>query len=382
MKKLIGLCVLYFLVFIPAFSQDLEKFEVSSITENSAKYDLKVARLTGCCSKKVQATVKLFAADGTTLLGQSRDMDNTAEACGDSRISVDDATITGLSPNTEYVLSVTWSSSAPGGQLVCPNKGGTETKTFTTTKLPTPTLSVTRTGENTVSAVLKEGSNITDKIDVYINDQFLVTVYGSGTYNLNVPPTDLVFSARLDYTANSTASIPNTTTVSITARNSTNSKSDKAVTPMINLGLNPPINLTHSLLGDKDIMLNWQNQSLISNQVLIRRNNVPIDTVTNAASYMDQNVPPNTALKYDISAYYEFGGQAYESPIATRVLIQPVSNLQVSFRGENFIEFAWKNNSPDADEIRIYRDYSLIATLSNTATSYTDNNVAINTEMV
>ena len=340
-----------------------DQFYAQSVTETSITLYARGGRNgASCCGKRGTNYIEQWNGSAWVQIGQAGNEWGCGGCCTDQ--SGDGTfTVTGLAPGGTYSFRLKVHTYTQCGQDedVYYTSFGLDFISISTEALSAPSFSLNKTGENTVQAVLSESSTVSNSINIYLNGNYYTTVSG-GTYNWSVPPVSSTFVAKVVYGPTESAGTSRTA----------------------NLFVNPPSLPVSTLMGDQNVMLNWSNTSSISSQVRIRRNGTTL--ATNGGSptfYMDQNIPFSASLNYCISAFFQFGGQDYESSQQCVTVnsppIAPVTNLRALFTGENTIEFAWKNNSLAADVIRIYRDGNLLTTLTKTDTSYVDNNLALNT---
>jgi len=158
--------------------------------------------------------------------------------------------------------------------------------------------------------------------------------------------------------------------------------------------LNAPSNLTTATLSYLQIKLIWTDNSSDEQYFYIERKAGASGTYSHVASvsanittYTDYNLAPNTEYYYRVRAYNGSGYSAYSNEAgATPLSLNAPSNLTASILSSTQIKLTWTDNSSDETYFYIERKtgasgtYSTLTSVSANITTYTDYNLAPNTE--
>ena len=147
----------------------------------------------------------------------------------------------------------------------------------------------------------------------------------------------------------------------------------------------PPTNFTATAISEKEISLNWNDNSDNEEGFEIYRDGKLIyKTKVNETSYIDSDLSPNILYKYSIKAVNSAGASIQNSTEAkTFGIDKEVPNSPSNFTAiaisDKVVELKWSDGSDNERGYKIYRDGKLIATIDYKHTFYTDENLVPDT---
>lgn len=139
------------------------------------------------------------------------------------------------------------------------------------------------------------------------------------------------------------------------------------------VAVNPPTAFTATTISSTRIDLGWTNATAFL-QVEVYRNGSLYDTVpAGTTSYSDLAI--SAGLEYTYKIRHKSGPDysVFTSSI-TRSGVPPAPVLSVPSVVTDDVSLLWSQPATSQTEVRVYRDGSLLATLSAGATTYTDSN--------
>ncbi|HPR41823.1 MAG TPA: fibronectin type III domain-containing protein [Candidatus Methanofastidiosa archaeon] len=144
---------------------------------------------------------------------------------------------------------------------------------------------------------------------------------------------------------------------------------------------NPPTTLTANALSTTSIELAWNDNADNEDGFKVFRNGTLIATLpANTTSYTDEGLECGTSYTYYVMSYNDVGNSA-ASNMATGVTEEcspeptapnTPTGLNADATSQSSVEVSWTDASNNETGFKLYRDGTLIATLSSNTTEYTD----------
>lgn len=150
-----------------------------------------------------------------------------------------------------------------------------------------------------------------------------------------------------------------------------------------------PTNVVGKALSPTSIQLNWSTAISAApiKEYIIYRNNQEVVRTT-SITHIDSSVSANTSYDYQIAAVDTNGNI---SPKSTNVNVMtpqiPVeevmtkpTNLKTLETTTKSVRFSWEDSNKESNNYRIYRNNTLLTTISATSKNFSDNNLTAGTE--
>lgn len=262
-----------------------------------------------------------------------------------------------VEPAKEYIYEIEALNKAGASERV-----SLKVSTLDTVPLPPTSLEAVIIDDDTVKLQWEDNSNNEKGFEIYKNGKLIYTTYINVNYYIdNDVTTDTLYTYSVKAVNDAGSSAADKISVKI-----------KKTPPM------PVTDLKALALNDKEISLEWRDNSNNEKGFEIYRDGVLIGKVgENATFYKDKGLSPDTLYKYSVKAFNEKGSSienSVEIKTFKSVLTSPVSvsDLTAEALSPKVVKLEWKDSNDNEYGYEIYRDGILIAALDYENTSFID----------